>query len=282
MSAIPAVNTVLANANMGQVRTPNDLFLVAQNSAALQALVDSMPGTYMNMSSLIAVQNALRNDMNAQLVEELYGVPLIGEFAGPAPKSLPALSVDIITTANGALVYKGFQDIIFEYKKAMQTGTPIAVGFNLLERALASFTDYCCNTMGAGGNVSSLDPTRKAGQFNMHYYADQQINEVALGASSTEDFIVYAPGALKLFTRNEFTGKRARKMGTVTRGTIGDVRVPGLEWDFAVSEDGCAEVVTFNLGIMFGLWGRLPANTYQVGDNLEGVNGVFHFQANAI
>ena len=279
-NAQASIEQIMREEQMGELTRGTGIFRIAESSRAFEALINMMPYSMMNVKTLIDTQNALRQNMNRQLVSALYA-SFVGSFAGPAASASP-LSVNVITAANGALVYKGFQDILFEYKKAKQSGMAIAVGFNLLERALSSFTDYCCNTMGAGANVNSLDPMRKAGQFAMHYYADQNVNDLTYGASTTEDFIVYSPGSLKLFTKNEFEGVLARKNNNVYRGVIGDIRIPGLAWDYTIVEDGCADAYTFNLGLQYGLWGRLPATTYPVGDNLNGVNGVFHFTANAI
>jgi hypothetical protein len=281
-TAINNVNNVFAGLNQPPVSTPADLNRVRASAPALMALISSMPFTYHNINSFIECQNRLRHKMNIGLVQELYA-SFVGGFAAPNQSASP-LAVNIVTAANGSLVQGGFGRINFEYKKAQQSGMPIIVGFNNVEIALSSMTNYCCNTVGSGaGDMVTLDPNRRAGTFMMHYYADQAIPDTANGASTTEDFIVYSPGALKMFTRNEWTGARAKTWGDgVTLGTVADVRVPGLEWDFAVREEGCTEKITFNMGVAYALWGLLPGTAYATGDVLEDVNGVFHFTAVAI
>jgi hypothetical protein len=273
---LPRLNQILEMEKFAPIINPSDMNNVLNSQNAMLEMLKMMPGTMANINSLIATQNALRANMNKQLVKELYA-DFIGSFAGPAPISATPLGVDIITAANGALVHKGFQDIIFEYQKAMRNGMPIVVGFNLLQRALSSFSDYCCNEMG-----SPLNPMATAGSFAMKYWADQYVNVVANGASTTEDFIVYEPGALALFTRNDNAEINGVTLGTVTHGIVPDVQYPSLTYDYSVDTDGCTKEINFNLGIQYGLWGMLPAETYAVGDVLAGVNGVFQFTAQAI
>jgi len=54
------------------------------------------------------------------------------------------------------------------------------------------------------------------------------------------------------------------------------------EYDVIVNPNGCTNEIEFQLGVQFDLWAFRPADMYQVGDNLAGVNGVFHYTANAI
>ena len=64
--------------------------------------------------------------------------------------------------SDGSLVYKGFQDIYFEYTKAQQKGAGILVGFNNLFKALSTYTDNCCNLLG-----TDLNPTARVQMMNM-------------------------------------------------------------------------------------------------------------------
>jgi len=269
--ALPNINAILRREQRQEITTVANLNNIFASQTALTELIRMMPGTLANIHDLVMIQNAIRNDINQQLAIELYN-SFIGNFAGPAPIAASPLSVDVITAANGSLIQKGFQDMLFQYRKAQQQGMPFLVGFNLLQRALSSLTDYCCNLTG-----SELDPNRTVTGLGMKYYADQHVNEVASGATSTESFVMFAPGALAVYFRNEFG--QPTKVGNVHRGTIPDVQMPGLVYDYIANEDGCDNSITFQLGTQFGLWGMRPADTYNVGDNLANVNGVFELTA---
>ncbi len=123
-AVLPRLNQILEMEKFAPIVNPSDMNNVLNSQNAMLEMLKMMPGTMANINSLIATQNALRANMNKQLVKELYA-DFIGSFAGPAPISATPLGVDIITAANGALVHKGFQDIIFEYQKAMRNGMPI-------------------------------------------------------------------------------------------------------------------------------------------------------------
>lgn len=276
-AAIPNVNAILARekrTQMVEMNNPFSITNVFQSESALGELMRMMPGTLANVQDLIATQNAIKNDINAQLVAEMYA-SFIGAFGGPSPSVAP-LSVDIISNTGGSIVYKGFNDIKNEYLKAFRTGTPIMLGFGLLQRSLSALTDYCCNLTG-----TMFDPNRMAAGLGMKYYIDQHVNSLAEGATTIEDFIVYAPGSMAFFSRNEFTNQRGT-LGTVTRDVLPDMELPGLSYDVIVNPNGCTNEIEFQLGVQFDLWAFRPADMYQVGDNLAGVNGVFHFTANAI
>lgn len=275
-AALPNINAILSRERRAMVDMNNPLSMVNvfQSESAMYELMRMMPGTLANIQDLIATQNAIKNDINAQLVAEMY-TSFIGAFAGPSASTAP-LSVDVISSANGSIVYKGFNDIKNEYLKAFRTGTPIMVGFGLLQRALSALTDYCCNLTG-----TMFDPNRMAAGLGMKYYIDQHVNVLAEGASTIEDFIVYAPGSMAFFSRNEFTNQRGT-LGTVTRDVLPDMELPGLSYDVIVNPNGCTNEIEFQLGVQFDLWAFRPADMYQVGDNLAGVNGVFHYTANAI
>lgn len=270
--AFPAINTILRRelGAGGEITGLNNLNNVLRSPNALTELVRMMPGTFANIHDLIMVQNAIRHNINKQLVTEMY-LSFIGDFAGPSPVASP-YAVALITAANGSLVNKGFQNMWHEYRKAMRQGTPILVGFNLLQKALSSMTDYCCNLTG-----SELDPMRTASGIGMKFYADQHVNQVALGATSTESFIMYAPGSMAVYFRNNY--KEPYTLNGVHRGVIADLELPGVEYDYIVKEDGCDNSITFQLGTQFGLWAFRPADTYNVGDDLVNVNGVFELTA---
>lgn len=248
----------------------NDFIARSRTDAGLQVILNSMPFTYTLMRDLTQYMTALRTIMNTELVKEAYA-SYIGNFAGPSASASP-LSVAILTAAEGQLVYKGFQNIYFEYTKAQQKGAGIMVGFNNLFKALSTYTDNCCNLLG-----SDLNPTARVQMMNMRYYVDEAVPVVANGATSTESFILYAPGSMKLFTRNEWLS--SYRVGNVTRGNLADVMYPNLMYDFSINEDGCTGngEVSIGLGLNYDLWGRDKATTYPVGDKLANVNGVFEF-----
>jgi hypothetical protein len=253
------------------IANPTDFVARSRTDAGLQVILNSMPFTYTLMRDLTQYMTALRTTMNTELVKEAYA-SYLGDFAGPAPSASP-LSVDILTAADGSLVYKGFQDIYFEYTKAQQKGAGILVGFNNLFKALSTYVDNCCNLLG-----SDLNPSARVQMMNMRYYIDEAVPVVANGATSTESFLLYAPGALKMFTRNEWLS--SYRLGNVTRGNIADVMYPNLMYDFSINEDGCTGngEISIGLGLNYDLWGRDKTTTYAVGDKLSGVNGVFHFE----
>lgn len=262
--------SALRNAGM-PIANINDFIARSRTDAGLQVIVNSMPFTYSLMKDLTQHMTALRTVMNTELVKEAYA-SYIGNFAGPTPSASP-LSVDILTAADGSLVYKGFQDIFFEYTKAQQRGAGIMVGFNNLFKALATFTDNCCNLLGG-----DLNPTARVQNFNLRYYVDEAVPVVANGATSTESFLLYSPGSMKLFTRNEWLS--SYRVGNVTRGNLADVMYPNLMYDFSINEDGCTRngEISIGLGLNYDLWGRDKATTYPVGDKLANVNGVFEFE----
>lgn len=252
------------------IATITDFMSRARTDQGLQVILNSMPFTFALMRDLTQYMTAMRTYINTELVQELYA-SFIGDFAGPSASTSP-LSVDLLNATDGALVYKGFQDIYFEYTKAKQKGMGILVGFNNLFKALSTYADNCCNLFGG-----ELNPQARVQLMNMRYWVDEAIPVVANGATSTQSFVMYSPGSLKMFTRNEWL--RTYKAGNVTRGNIADVMFPGLVYDFTMNEDGCTGngELSFGLGIQFDLWGRDKTTTYAVGDNLSGVNGVFEF-----
>ncbi len=89
--------------------------------------------------------------------------------------------------------------------------------------------------------------------------------------------MVLEPGASQLVTWNRYLGERAKRVeGVYEHGTITDP-FTGLVYDLKSNYDNCADQWVIKLQLRWELF-TLPSNSYAVGDDLNGVNGVFNFR----
>lgn len=156
-----------------------------------------------------------------------------------------------------------------EYQDINGKGTPLVVAAGNMDIYGRLVNIGCCNT--GGVDVS------KGSAYN--YYYDRNVG-AAFGDNN--DFAVLQPGAVQLVTWNRFVGPYAKKSMEWEKSTLTDPKT-GITYDMIVHYEPCAGDAAegryiINLGLYYNVY-FMPADAYQAGDELFGVNGTLYFNA---
>lgn len=142
---------------------------------------------------------------------------------------------------------------------------PFVVGSGLLSQYTRLQGIGCCNQWGQ--NIGETE-----GDFR--FYRDPDLAGV-IGAA--ENFLAFAPGACQLLTFNESKGDFAMVHDHFARTTMVDP-VTGIEFDFQMKYDDCANVWKLMLSLHYDLF-TLPADMFKGADDYNGVNFLWKFNA---
>src|SRR5690606_11557669 len=151
----------------------------------------------------------------------------IGGFV--APQASP-ITGNYITAATQEPIYAGMSELMRAYRRAAQKGTPILVGAGNLERLVNVLDLGCCN---AGGT----DFGRMRRNMRFQYYRDLDIENLL----PANQFLMFAPGTMQFIPYLEYRGIFAKPIGNRVRGTLMDLTMPGMVYDFSLLPDECNE-----------------------------------------
>lgn len=218
------------------------------------------------VKQVAAQLDSLRQYINTELIT--YMISQVGDYAGGVNSGTSPLSLNLLEPiATGGITvgnYIGESAMLNALADASVVGIPIAIGNGDLRSYVNMQKIGCCNN---GGIEMS-----QAGQFA--YFMDDQLT-TALG---NNNFYVLEAGALQFLPVNFNKGEYELMSPTETRSTILDPMIPGLEYDFNFFKPpGCSYWVgQLSLNYTFA---ALYNGGFQTGDILDGVNGIFQFNA---
>lgn len=221
--------------------------------------------------SWITKDIASRLDANRQHINSKIITAMIanaGDYAGgvnsgttpTALNLLDPIATGGITVAN----YIGEAQMLNALADARVLSRPMAIGNGDLRTYTSMVNIGCCNNGGIEMN--------QAGQF--YYFMDDQLT-TALG---NNNFYVLEAGALQFIPVLQYVGEYETMTETETRSTIIDPLIPGLSYDFKLYKPMGCDYWEGQLSSRFTIQ-AIYNDAYRAGDPLEGVNGIFQFNA---
>jgi hypothetical protein len=213
-----------------------------------------------------AQMDSIRQYINGQLIT--YMISQVGNYAGGTNSGTSPIALNLLEPiATGGITvgnYIGESTMLNALADASVLGLPIAIGNGDLRSYVNMQKIGCCNNGGIDMNL--------AGQFA--YFMDDQLTT----ALANNNFYVLEAGALQFLPVNFNKGEYELLAPTESRSTIIDPVIPGLEYDFNFFKPpGCNYWIgQLSLNYTFG---ALYNDGYQAGDILDGVNGIFQFNA---
>lgn len=221
----------------------------------LRKLCYEAPSDYI-ANLVMGEMNALLVRANRQLITQQatnFGAFFDGTFVKNA---------DFLDGSNQP-VYFEESKILEEYARISGSGTPLLVGAGDLAHYTRMTGKGCCNQHGVD--------LSQAGDYAFFY--DRFVDDVL---TPPENYILLAPGAAQFLYWNANVGEFAWRDDRDEAGTVVDP-FTGVRFDVDKVWDKCAKqyhvTITLNYDLFF-----LPANAFQAGDPLEGVNYTLRFQ----
>ena len=194
-------------------------------------------------------------------------------------------TIDILNaSADNATLVSGWYD--FKNADLMQSnyaeGPFVVVAQGNFDRFVTNQQWACCND--SGFDLARL------GANGINYFRDQQVEDT-LGANQA---FVWEPGAVQWLTFHKYAHQRGaasvfqdgtaygayQEAGGNAKGVIMDPR-SGLVYDFIVKQDACGDKYQIGLEMCFDVW-TAPTDQVYSGDKLDGTNGLFRYQFDAV
>jgi hypothetical protein len=246
----------------GGERNVNSMIASGTASQAMQPLAimrEIYEEIALDMSSFVKVVN---QDLLTSLTTK------VGVWKGGATSK----NFSVLTTATGAPVFAGFNQMRQEIAKTGFSGVPIVVGGGNMDLAVSPLEVGCCNESG-------IDFGQMKTNRGFKFYRDYDL-EGAGAFNTANQFAAFMPGTLQLLTYNEYKGNFG-KIGTMERGLIALPSLPGIMADMRFLPNECGEYYDLFVNLNFDLYAS-PTTLFATGDSLEGVNGVFKAVATAV
>lgn len=210
--------------------------------------------------------DANRRFLNSKIITAM--IANAGDYAGGVNSGTSPLALDLIqpfmTGAIDVGNYIGESTMLNALSDARVSSRPMAVGNGDLRNYVNLTKIGCCNN---GGIDMSM-----AGNF--FYFEDDQLT-TALG---NNNFYVLEAGALQFIPVLQYVGEYETMTETETRSTIIDPLIPGLSYDFKLYKPMGCDYWEGQLSSRFTVQ-AIYNDGYRSGDPLEGVNGIFQFNA---
>lgn len=219
---------------------------------------------------VMRAMDVITRKMDRDSVQQAFG--LVGNFSGGR-----TASIDVETLAGSDCCNGKVTDLIervrYEYAEMEWEGPVVGFGGDFLWKSYFTSMDVaCCNDLG-----ENLNEMLRIHEIVPFY--DRNVRDFA-----TEDlgFICMIPGALQLFTFNEFRGAQgfrvldddSKKLGTLMHP---DPEYGGLLFDYYAEFD-CGKW-NFNVKLAHEV-NAAPDDMFYATDRLTGVNYVTEFQIN--
>ena len=210
--------------------------------------------------------DANRQHINSKIITAM--IANVGDYAGGTNSGTSPIALDLLAPiATGGITvgnYIGESLMLNTLSDARVSSRPMAIG----NGDLRTYTDMrnigCCNNGG-------IDMSQ-AGKF--FYFEDDQLT-TALG---NNNFYVLEAGALQFIPVLQYVGEYETMTETETRSTILDPLIPGLAYDFKLYKPLGCDYWEGQLSSRFAIE-AIYNDGYRAGDPLEGVNGIFQFNA---
>lgn len=207
--------------------------------------------------------NAITGEMNERVITAIGAN--FGDFAeGSTEAGTPGPFATNTSTADIETSLGLIQDVTFESENNGYCGIPFVFGYGELYKYLKRVAAGCC------ADPLGVDLGQYAQQNGMVFIKDKTV-EKQLGENN---FFVLDQGSAQLVYWNEFIGAyREFNTGAETQGILIDP-ISRLPFDFWQK----VECGVWNMQLKLA-WDVIfmPANTFQSGDEYEGVNGINHF-----
>ena len=220
----------------------NDLYVARMVAAQMRALVRKA-----NTDAITAMDTLAGNFANG--------------VAGPVQTATKAGNVYLVNPAEEI----GYQ---YDLAEGRDNGSPLVIGGGLINKWFRATEANCCATTNVG-----LD-TYVANNPMVHVF-DPEVTRI-LG---DEKYFVMAPGAVQMLTWNQYVGNAAAVSNddSFKAGTLVDP-LTGLTFDYTATRD--CNLWKFEL-FLYRKFITLPEDLFRTGDQLNGVNWLFEFQATA-
>ena len=202
-----------------------------------------------------------------------------GNFADDVDNGLaPGTTSVVVTTtkdASGTIVPDAYQDVRFHFSNNRFSGVPYGFGTKIWNDYALAQKAACCSQLG-------LDVKTYAQQNTFGFSFSHKMAGI-LGNANEAIFI--APGSVQMLKFNEFEGPDGsidhfNNGGVVVQDvlTYPDAGLP-LTFDYRAEYvcEGLTRFWLISLAIAYKFI-YLPTDMFQVGDRLEGVNGVNEFR----
>lgn len=172
-------------------------------------------------------------------------------------------------------------EVMLDYENNQLGGTPAAIGQGNLQMFFKLHGYSCCNSTTPYGEAEINGDAR--------FYLDQGANSV-LGPNN---FVLVAPGILKLMTFNE------NRNINITDDSVAHIVIPDpdgypFDWNLDMYWDHCTKTWKVQYSILWGLFNTFQADSFAASgedsspdtspdcnDYLDGMLGVFGYTANA-
>lgn len=197
-----------------------------------------------------------------------------GNFATDVDNGQPAGTSAYKTTqtllANGQIADNAIGDVDFEYERNGFMNKPIVFGGEIWTKFARKVGAACCG-------LSGINVNEFAAQNGFIYKDARKIQTLS---SNTTTAIAMAPGAVQMLQWNEFIGGDGNILymddSALKQGVLyyPDAKLP-IPFDYSAEYvcSGTTKTWTFRLALNFD-FAAMPADMYQSGDRLEGVNGI--------
>ncbi len=187
--------------------------------------------------------------------------------AAGANKSIKVIAINGTTTERTP-IFSTFNQIKLDYEHMELNGTPAIIGQGNINEFFDLMGYACCN---------STTPFADAvEQSNIAFFLDQNANSV-LG---NNQFLAVAPGSSMLLTYNE---NKSLNMNSdlVKHYVLPDPEVPGLMWDVDFKWDECTKAYTWFASVWWDMFNTFQDDSFSSVDTLDGVTGIFGYEATA-
>jgi hypothetical protein len=218
--------------------------------------------------------DALLVDINEQLIASFDALRGNTSLGNTTPISARAFS-DYANLVASPAISDSIKSELFDLKKA--SAVPIVVGGSLLLKYANAAGIGCCNNFGQQVNEFTGD---------VALYLDNTMNASNLGvAPANNDWFVYPAGTVQ-FLDWSLAANATISLGDSPFSSSTQLSIPvggdsEFMVDLKVTYDDCAEEWTITLTKFFGLM-TVPADYFQVGDPLSGVNYMLRFRPTTV
>lgn len=182
-------------------------------------------------------------------------------------------------TTSGAILYDLIEDValLTMQNEVFESAPTVILGGENYYRYGKAIDAACCGDLGVDVNT----------MFSQNPYAFLNVNKMGTYAGATNRGIAMKVGSVQLLTYNRFDGDdnlAVMEDEKLILGTIfhpDQVRFPGLKFDY-YAEFKCVgneQTWDFQLALAHDTV-ALPTDLFRVGDDLEGVNGIFGLNIN--
>ena len=192
----------------------------------------------------------------------------VGDYAGGTNSGTNPIALNLLEPiATGGITvgnYIGEALMLNALADARVLTRPMVIGNGDLRTYTNMAGIGCCNNGG-------IEMSQAAQYF---YFMDDQLT-TALG---NNNFYVLEAGALQFIPVLQYVGEYETMTETETRSTILDPLIPGLAYDFKLYKPMGCDYWEGQLSSRFAIE-AIYNDGYRAGDPLEGVNGIFQFNA---